>query len=259
MSTVYRRALITGASSGIGAAFAQALPPITELLLCGRRGDVLNGFAERLREGGARRIETLAADLAGEGGRNAVIEFGRSHVPDLLVCNAGVGVYGAFVSNSREREVETVEVNIAATVALLHGLLPEMIAAAGRDGQRAGVILMSSTAAFSAVPRHATYAASKAFLLRLAEALAAELCDEPVDILALCPPATATAFFERAGMPMPDHAIAPEVIAREGLSTLGKRTVHICGARNQSLALLIARNPIVRSAYDVVSRLRFRR
>jgi short-subunit dehydrogenase len=219
-------ALITGATSGIGAAFSAALPEDTGLLLTGRDPDRLaEEAALHAREG--RRIETVAADLATEAGRTAVVDAARSLPVDLLVNNAGFGKYGASLENGREAELGMIAVNVTAVVDLIHCLLPDMIARARAEGGRAGLIVVSSTVAFVPMPNFATYAATKTFELSYAEALAEELHDAPVDVLTLCPGATKTNFFDRAGMStlFPGHAEEAAAVARKALRALGRRRV----------------------------------
>lgn len=232
----HRRALVTGASSGIGAAFARALPATTDLLLTGRDGERLRALSAALA-GGTRQIRSVVADLATDAGREAVIAAGMAMEIDLLVNNAGIGRYGRVIDNPPAREAEIVAVNVAAPVALTRALLPGMIErarAAGGQVPRAGIILVSSAVAFAPMPYFATYAASKSFLLHYAEALAAELTDQPVDVLALCPGATATAFAARAGLARSGFAgnHSAERVAREGLAALGRRVVHVVGPSN---------------------------
>ncbi len=246
----YRHALITGASSGIGAAFARALPRSTGLLLTGRDREKLAQLAAGLALNG-RPVRTIAADLSTAEGRRALIHAAEEQPIDLLINNAGLGWLGAVVDNPPEREAEMVQVNAAAPIELTRALLPGMIRRA-RENQvgenqvgenqveenqeggrpaRAGLIFVASAAAFMPIPLFATYAASKAFLLHYAEALAEELDHAPVDVLALCPGATRTRFFERAnvapsGVPTTHD---PDRVAREGLQALGRRPVHVVG------------------------------
>jgi len=247
----YRFAAITGATSGIGEAFARLLPETTALLLSGRDGAKLAATKAALEARG-RRVETLVADLASEAGRQAFIAAAAALPIDLLVNNAGLGHFGRAVDNPAEREREMAEVNVVAVVALTRALLPGMLARAAAQRRRAGLIIVASTAAFQPLPYFATYAATKTFDLHYAEALAGELRKAPVDVLALCPGATATAFFARAAIrgsfgPM----AAPERVAREGLAALGRRPVHVVGAANRLGAFLAQRAPrdlVVRAA-----------
>jgi hypothetical protein len=219
-------ALITGATSGIGAAFSATLPPETGLLLTGRDSERLAAEADLHRREG-RRIETVEADLATEEGRAAVVDAAKALPVDLLVNNAGFGKYGPSLENGREVELDMVAVNVTAVVDLIHSLLPQMIDRARQTGARAGLIVVSSTVAFVPMPRFAMYAATKTFELSYTEGLAAELADDPIDVLALCPGATKTNFFDRAGMPtlFPSHAEEAAAVARKALAALGRRRV----------------------------------
>ncbi|MBV9539209.1 MAG: SDR family NAD(P)-dependent oxidoreductase [Acidisphaera sp.] len=224
----FRAALITGASSGIGEAFAEALPRSTSLLLTGRDEAVLTRLAATL--GAGRLVETLAADLATDAGRDAVATAAERMAVDLFVCNAGSGPYGDFLAADEASLRQTVEVNVTTPLVLLRRLLPDMIARAEADRRRAGAIVVSSSAAFLPVPRLAAYAASKAFDLALAEALAAELAGRPVDILALCPTATRSSFAERSGYGrMPPLAQSPRHVARRALAALGRQRTLVLG------------------------------
>lgn len=226
----YSRALVTGASSGIGASFARALSPGTALLLTGRDTGALDLLRQDLTgRGGA--AEVVTADLATDAGLDAVSVAAEEFAPDLIVLNAGVGPYGELLEAEESDLRETVAVNVTAPLVLLRRLVPGMLVAARARGGRAGVIVTSSEVAFFPVPRLATYAASKAFDLSLAEALAAELTHEPVDVLALCPTATRTRFAERSGfganLPGAQH---PSDVARAALRAIGRQRTLTLGA-----------------------------
>lgn len=219
----YRRALVTGATGGIGGAFAHALPVATDLLLTGRNAEVLSQLVKDLSRPG-RRVEGLVADLGTDPGREAVAAAAEGFAIDLLVCNAGQGPFGDFLDSGEAALRATVSVNVMAPLVLLHRLLPGMLTRAETGGRRAGVIVTSSGVAFYPVPRLATYAASKAFSLSLAEALAAELDGAPVDLLALCPTATRSHFAKRSGFgPSLPGAQDPSTVARAALRALGRQ------------------------------------
>lgn len=222
----YRMALITGATSGIGAAFAAALPRETGLLLTGRDAARLGAEAEKHAVGG-RRVETLVADLSGDAGRRALIAGAEALPVDLLINNAGFGAYGPCLENDRDTELGMVAVNVTAVVELTHALLPAMIERARAEGGRAGLIVVSSTVAFVPMPMMATYAATKTFELSFTEALAEELRDAPADVLLVCPGATRTGFFRRARMPdsFLRYAEEPDAVARKAFAALGRRRV----------------------------------
>lgn len=240
-----RAALITGATSGIGEAFARAMPPSTALLLTGRDEGALGSLAAEV--GAGRLVETVAADLATEQGLETVSEAGQRFGLDLLVCNAGQGPFGDFLSAPESGLRDTVAVNVTAPLVLLRRLLPGMIERAeAPEAARAGAIVVASTAGFLPVPRLAAYAASKAFDLSLAEALAAELAGRPVDILALCPTATRSRFAERSGLGgnLPG-AQNPAHVARRALAALGRQRTLVLGPISGSVLAVPA---LVRAA-----------
>lgn len=239
---IYRSALITGATGGLGSAFARALPSSMDLVITGRDRDALEHQAARLAAPG-RHLRHVVADLSKDGGRDAVVAAAQEAQVDLFVCNAGTGHYGAFLRNAPDAERETVEVNVTAPIVLTRALLPGMIERARATGGDAGVLIVSSTFAFVPAPNVATYAASKAFELSFAEALAEEVRGEPVDVLALCPGPIRTNFSTRSGFgpPIPG-ALSPDRVAREGLEALGRRHVHVVGTGAR-----LALEPVVRA------------
>jgi short-subunit dehydrogenase len=251
----FRAALITGASSGIGAAFAPLLAPPTRLVLTGRDRAAL----ERVRDGvpAPERVSVVVADLTSAADRQRVIAAGEAAAIDLLINNAGLGAFGRVIDNTPEREAEMAEVNVVAPVVLTRALLPGMLARAEAEARRAGIIIVSSVVGFGPVPRFATYAATKAFDLHYAEALATELAGSPVDVLALCPGATRTAFGARAGTPTGPVSLAhaAERVAREGLAALGRGPVHVVGGANlaTALGLRLLPRPLIRRGVAAVN------
>lgn len=234
----FRCALITGASSGIGQAFAETLPRATDLVLTGRDRTRLEALRERLVRGG-RKVDVVIADLTTDKGRRAVIGRAEGAGVDLLVNNAGMGLLGRVIDHAPEAERATAELNVVTPLVLTRALLPGMLERARAARRRAGIIFVSSEAAFAPVPFFATYAASKAFDLVFAESIAEELRDDPVDVLALCPGATRTAFGRRAGFSADSlpGAADPRDVAREGLDALGRHRVVVSGfARRAAFA-----------------------
>ncbi len=231
----FRRALVTGATSGIGAAFADILPATTDLLLTARNEEKLADTARRLsREG--RAVEIIAADLANEDDIARVVSRADAFGIDLLINNAGIGRVGRIVDNPAKAERDTAAVNVLAVVLLTRGLLPGMIARARSTASRGGVIVVASTAAFAPVPYFATYAASKAFDLSFAEALGEEMRGEPIDVLALCPGATRTNFGRRAGSTVMEApgAADPRTVARQALRALGRQRIKVTGGLSEA-------------------------
>jgi uncharacterized protein len=194
-ATDYRgqTALITGASSGIGAAFAEAFAERgTHLVLAARSADALAALAERLRAEHGVRVDVVPVDLSTPDGPDAlaraVSDAGRDI--DILVNNAGVGAHGRFDTIPAERDQRQVMLNMAAVTRLAQLFLPPMVARG-----RGTLINTSSTAAFQAVPYMTVYAATKAFVLAFSIGLWAEYRNTPISVLALCPGPTDTAFF----------------------------------------------------------------
>ncbi|MBV9439194.1 MAG: SDR family oxidoreductase [Candidatus Eremiobacteraeota bacterium] len=186
-------ALVTGASSGIGEAFARALADRGhDLVLVARSADRLRALAAELAARHGVRAEALAADLSDVAAPDAVVAelAARGLEIGLLVNNAGFGTHGEFASLDARRERDEVVVNAYAPVALTRALLPAMIAR-----KRGAVINVSSTGGFQPVPYMATYGATKAFVLSFSEALAEEVRRYGVRVVALCPGQTETAFF----------------------------------------------------------------
>ncbi|MGQ0674530.1 MAG: SDR family NAD(P)-dependent oxidoreductase, partial [Rhodospirillales bacterium] len=122
----YRAALITGASSGIGAAFARELPPETDLVLVGRDDRALDELASELANI-RRKVVTVQADLATDLGRQAAAEAAERLRIDLLINNAGLGHFGPAFGNPPEHERQMVEVNVLTPVVLIRTLLPGML------------------------------------------------------------------------------------------------------------------------------------
>lgn len=185
-------ALITGASAGIGEAFARALAARGyDLILVARSEDRLRALAERLsREHGAR-ADVLAADLSLPDGLARVEERARS--VDLLVNNAGFGVGKGFLEADPAAHDAMIQVHVTATVRLARAALPAMV---GR--RRGAVVNVSSVAGFLPRAGSVTYGASKSYLTFFTQALAADLKGSGVKVQALCPGLTHTEFHQRA-------------------------------------------------------------
>lgn len=184
-------ALVTGASAGIGLAFAEALAARGyDLWLVARRTERLREIAEHLAAKYSIRTSVLARDLCDAMQRHDVEALLQNETSiELLVNNAGFGTTGAFFECDLKRETAEIELNVLALVRLTHAILPRLVAR--RHG---GVINVSSIASFQCGPYNAVYAASKAFVTSFSEALAAELIDTNLCVQALCPGFTRTEF-----------------------------------------------------------------
>ncbi|MCF3936292.1 SDR family NAD(P)-dependent oxidoreductase [Acuticoccus sp. M5D2P5] len=220
-------AVITGATRGIGEAFARELAPTTRLILTGRDEERLAALKAEF----GPRTEIVSADLTTDEGIGAVAATAEEAGCDLLINNAGVGDYGSFLDVDFEKHRQTLRVDNEAVLALIHRLVPGMVERAELSGRRAGVINVASSLAFFPVPTFATYAAAKAFVLSFTESFAAEMADSPIDILAACPGAVKTGFGERAGYrgaAMPG-AMSAEKVARASLAALGRQRTLVIG------------------------------
>ncbi len=190
------RALVTGASAGIGAAFAERLARDGfDLVIVARRKDRLERLADRLRRDHKSHVEVVAADLTSDASLRRVGERVTSERPECLINNAGFGTAGAFAELGADGEENEIRLNVIALVSLTRAALPAMIARG-----RGSIINVSSMAGFQPGPYMATYGATKAYVNSFTEALYEELRGTGVRVLALCPGFTRTEFQERAGM-----------------------------------------------------------
>lgn len=202
-------ALITGASSGLGAEFARQLAGRARtLILVARRKERLDQLATELKREGLA-IHQMVADLGSE----AELERLLADVTalgvdvDVLINNAGLGDHGLFELGSWERVKAMLDVNIRALTRLTHHFLPFMVAR-----KRGAILNVSSIASLLPLPQMAVYAASKAYVTSLSEALRAELRGTGVSVTALCPGPIDTEFAPLADRPGSDGAqAAPDV------------------------------------------------
>jgi short-subunit dehydrogenase len=193
---VYRgsTALVTGASKGLGEAFAEALAARgLNLVLVARSVEALRTLAKRLTATYGVQCLPFKADLSDPSAANQIgEELERQGIRiDLLINNAGLGLTGDFLSHDIGEEQAAIQVNVQALVALTH-LFGSAMAIRG-DG---GIINIASNSAFQPLPHMATYAAAKAFVLHFSEALQHELKIRGVRVMAACPGPTATSFFD---------------------------------------------------------------
>ncbi|MEV7006422.1 SDR family oxidoreductase [Streptosporangium sp. NPDC051022] len=214
-------ALITGATAGIGAAFARRLAADGfSLVLVARDEDRLTASAENLRLRYGVEAEVLAADLAAEEGLEKVEKRLRQGV-DLLVNNAGFGHHGSFLDVPVSDELRMLKVHCEAVLRLTMAALPGM-----RQRDRGAVINVASVAAFFT---RGTYSASKAWVVNYSESTAAELAGTRVRVMALCPGFVRTEFHSRASMDtsgIPDFLwLSADDVVNEAMRdlALGKR------------------------------------
>jgi uncharacterized protein len=194
-----RLALITGASSGIGKAYAERLAADGyDLVAVGRRLDRLEELAASLSR---VTVEPLAADLATDDGVDAVAEVCASRPLTMLVNNAGVAHYMPLAELSAEKASELVHVKVVAPTMLTRAALPGMLSRGeGTIVNVAGMIAFSGPAPASQMPRRAVYAGTLAHTVAMTQALHAELEDTGIAVQVVCPGVVATGFHERQGM-----------------------------------------------------------
>jgi uncharacterized protein len=215
-------ALITGASSGLGAVFASALAARgMHLILVARSQPALEALARRLATQHGIYATAIAADLADPEApdriRAGVVERGLR--VDLLVNNAGFGLGGAFLSHDLAQETAQIQVDLVALVALTHRFVPDMV---GR--QQGGVINLASITAFLPLAYAAVYAATKSFVLSFSEALGREVAAAGVQVLAVCPGPVMTKFYAALGANPPSQALdPPEQIVADALKAFDRR------------------------------------
>ena len=231
-----KTALITGASSGIGAAFARALAAKgCDLILVARSEEKLYTLASQLADKHSIRAEVIVADLSRVGAARTVFEETqqRGLTVDILINNAGFGTYGPFDTLNAEREQEVIRLNVATLVDLTHSFLPAMLAR-----HQGAIINVASVAAFQPIPYQAVYAATKAFVLSFSEALWGEYRTQGVRVLALSPGETATEFFHVLGngydTPL-GNVETPEQVVQVGLRALERGRPSVVSGRQNAL------------------------
>lgn len=232
--------VITGASSGLGAVFAEQLADRgCGLLLTGRDRPRLEAVRERIRVLAPNTdIELVVGDLATDSGLADLLGRLEGRPIEMLVNNAGFGTYGTFGDADPAREQEMLGVNVAALVALTRAVLPGMVVRGA-----GGILNVASTVAFQPAPFQAGYGATKAFVLSFSQALWGETRGTGVTVTALCPGPTATGFVDALSADVShvglyQHLAAPGPVVRAGLRGLRRgRAVVVPGWRNKSMAL----------------------
>jgi short-subunit dehydrogenase len=236
----WRRALVTGASAGIGEAIARRLAADgVDLVLVARRVDRLDRLAASLRSA-VTRVDILPADLtAPDGLARVASRLADDDAPvDLLVNNAGFSSYGRFWELPRDGELAQVDCNVRAVVCLTHAALGRMV----REG-RGAVMNISSVSGNQPGPGNPTYGATKAFVTSFTEGVSIELRGTGVTITAVCPGLTRTEFHVIAGVADRMAAtpgflwMTADEVAADALEATAKgKVVHVNGLGNKVLA-----------------------
>jgi hypothetical protein len=245
-----RTALITGASSGIGEAFAEVFAAEGfDLVIAARRKDRLRAVAARLRERYAVRVDVIAADLSNPDASALLCGeiASRGLTIDALVNNAGYGVPGVFLASPWDRHQAMLQVMVVALAELTYRLLPGMI-----ERGYGRVINVASLAGLVPAPAgHTLYAAAKAHVIRFSEALSHEVRPHGVQVTALCPGFTLSEFHDVTGtratvgkMPSWLWMDAPTV-ARQGYeAVMAGVPIYINGRVNRTIAFLCRYVPL---------------
>lgn len=221
-------AVISGASAGLGESFARQLAERgLNLVLVARRQERLEALGAELEQQHGIETRAVAADLATPDFLPALAEATADLEIGLLINNAGFTNSGNFLDNPLDRELQLVDVNCRATVALAHHYGQQM-----RQRGRGGMIFSASIAGFAGIPFWANYSASKSFDLLLAEALGGELNKHGVDVLAMCPGATRTEFAEYDGMLAKVMTMQPDAVVSGALKRLPSHRVYVAGWLN---------------------------
>jgi uncharacterized protein len=215
--------LITGASSGIGAAFARKLAARgRNVFLVARSEDKLIALCNELGRLTSIRAQYLALDLQQpDAGSQLAEETNKRGLEiEMLINNAGFGSMGDFVKLDLNHELDMIQLNVRSLVDLTHRFLGPM-----RQRKRGAIINVASTAGFQAVPYMATYAATKAFVLSFSEALWEENRLHGIHVMALCPGVTETNFFHASGIGRPPmrSVETPEEVVETALRALERR------------------------------------
>ncbi|MEM6840770.1 MAG: SDR family oxidoreductase [Bacteroidota bacterium] len=217
-------AVVTGASSGIGLELATRLAESgLNLVIHGRDSTRLGQIQQELSSQYGVKINTVAADLSESTGTDQIITAAQGLDIGLLVASAGFGTSGLMLNNSIHEETNMLRVNCESLLVLTHHFSQYFA-----HQKRGGIILMSSMVGFQGVPFAANYAATKAYVQSLAEALALELKPYGVDVLAAAPGPVTSGFGKRANMKM-DMSLTPAQVGVPILSALGRKNVVLPG------------------------------
>jgi short-subunit dehydrogenase len=230
--------LVTGASSGIGAAIARRVArDRRNVALVARRADRLDALASELTRDHGIEAFALPVDLVrADGPPSIVAEVDRRGLEvEWLVNNAGIGTLGRVDRLPVEGELDEIRLNVEALVALTGAFLPGMVAR-----RRGAVVNVASVAGFGPMSYTATYAATKAFVIAFSEAIAVELEGTGVHVLCVCPGFTRTEFQDAAGIDtsgIPGLAwMSADAVADETVRAVGSQTVLVNGVMNRAMA-----------------------
>jgi short-subunit dehydrogenase len=217
-------AIVTGASSGMGRELATQLATSgLNLVINARQSDRLQALKTQLTAIAPIDIKIVASDVSDASGVDELIQATQGLNVGLLVVSAGYGTSGNFTDSSVHTEINMLRLNCEALLSLTHYYSQQFV-----HQKRGGIILMSSMVAFQGTPYSANYAATKAYVLTLAEGLAVELKPHGVHVLAAAPGPVESGFSQRANMKM-SMSLTPEQVGIPILRALGRKTTVLPG------------------------------
>lgn len=230
-------AVVTGASGGIGYAMATKLAVKgLNVALVARNADKLKQLASQLESAYGVKTKSIALDLTRDDSSEKLMQETQSLDVGLFVANAGFGSSGAFIQSDIAHELNLIDLNIRALAEQSYYFAQRL-----KQRGKGGIILISSILAWQPVPKSANYAASKAYVQSLAEALAIELKPLGVDVLSSAPAGVNTGFAARANMKI--DGADPAVVAENTLNALGKKTTVCPHFMSKFLTSLLAITP----------------
>ncbi|MCL1043970.1 hypothetical protein BCT86_01520 [Vibrio breoganii] len=228
-------ALITGATSGIGAEMAsQIAAKGLNVVLVARREKELEEQATLLTERYGIKATTVSADLSTSEGVEKVKQIDKSI--GLLVLAAGIEVNGSFAKSSLEQELKMIQLNVTSVLQLTHHFTPAMI-----ERKRGGILMVSSLSGHMVSPYFSNYAGTKAYVLQLGASLHGELKPKGIDVTVLSPGLTTTPMTADNGVDwskLPMVAKDPAEVAEIAINGLGRKAVVVPGKRNRMTAIL---------------------
>jgi uncharacterized protein len=246
-----KTAVITGATSGIGAAFAcEFARQGYDLVITGRRKEKIEAMAERLRQEYGADVDVIMAELSEMEGVQNVIDNIKGRQIEILVNNAGFGANSLYQISDLAVMEQLAKVNVLAPMELIHAVLPGML-----EYGKGTVINISSESVYMIVPKNAVYSGAKAFLKSFTEGLYLDLMGTGVRVMAVCPGLTHTDFHEKIGMDKSRQTdrgqikwMAPEKVVEIALKDLERgKVICIPGSHTKMLTHLL--NLIPRKSY----------
>ncbi|MEL6558969.1 MAG: SDR family NAD(P)-dependent oxidoreductase [Bacteroidota bacterium] len=223
-------ALVTGATSGIGKAISYQLAEAGfNLVITGRRAMLLNTIATELTDRFSIDVLEVSGDLSNEEDLHNLTEKTDELPIGIVILNAGFGTSGKLMNADISTELNLIDLNCKAVLLLSHHFVNQMGADSRKGASRKGaIVLLSSMVSFQGVPNAANYAASKAYVQTLGEAMSRELKPEGIDVLCAAPGPVGTEFADRANMRM-GSTMKAETIAAEIIRSIGRKTTVLPG------------------------------